>query len=107
MGIGRGLGGEIAHQVHYLKKALEHVYDTLIRKLTGRFTTPVTMPTLLEKKPLRKSTCIDRKLLIRNVDIGKANPISKESTNPGIRKLTETETNISLKVNLLFTYIYC
>ena len=80
----------------------------LLRKILGRFNTPVRERTLVEKNVLRKyyrlvkggrefhvgssgkSIYIDGRLLIRNEEMGKAiNSISKESKNPGIRKLTD------------------
>ena len=86
----------------------EEEYDILIRKILGRFNTPVSERTLVEKKILRKynrlvkgekelrvgpsgkSIYVDGKLLVRNEEVAKAiNSISKESKNPGIRKLTE------------------
>ena len=83
-------------------------YEILLRKILGRYNTPVIERTMIEKKVLRKyyrlvkggkelhvgpsgkSIYIDGRLLIRNEEMGKAiKSISKESKNPGIRKLTD------------------
>ena len=86
----------------------EEEYAILLRKLLGRFNTPVRERTSVEKNVLRKyyrlvkgrrelhvgssgkSIYIDGKLLIRIEEMAKAiNSVSKESKNPGIRKLTD------------------
>ena len=86
----------------------EEEYTILLRKLLGRFNTPVRERTLVEKNVLRKyyrlvkggrelhvgssgkSIYIYGKLSIRNEEMAKAiKSVSKESKNPGIRKLTD------------------